>query len=120
MYSRANQMQAAEKRGVLYGEHALHTAPRSVPDWEAVRISLEVVRKGSFRAAAEHLGTSVNVLRRRVDELEHALGVTLLTRHVDGVRITAEGEKVFAAASKMEAASFELLQVREQASVGIS
>ena len=113
-------MQAAEKRGVLYGEHALHTAPRSVPDWEAVRISLEVVRKGSFRAAAEHLGISVNVLRRRVDELEHALGVTLLTRHVDGVRITAEGEKVFAAASKMEAASYELLQVREQVNVGIS
>lgn len=113
-------MQGLEKRGVLYGEHALQTAPRSVPDWEAVRISLEVVRKGSFRAAAEHLGISVNVLRRRVDELEHALGVTLLTRHVDGVRVTAEGEKVFAAASKMEAASYELLQVREQANIGVS
>ena len=113
-------MQTAEKRGVLYGEHVLRAAPRSLPDWEAVRISLEVVRKGSFRAAAEHLGISVNVLRRRVDELEHSLGIILLTRHVDGVRVTAEGEKVFAAAAKMEAASYELLQVREQTNAGIS
>ena len=113
-------MQAAEKRGVLYGEHAFRAAPRSLPDWEAVRISLEVVRKGSFRAAAEHLGISVNVLRRRVDELEHALGIILLTRHVDGIRVTAEGEKVFAAAAKMESASYELLQVREQTNAGIT
>jgi DNA-binding transcriptional LysR family regulator len=113
-------MQTAEKRGVLYGEHAFRAASRSLPDWEAVRISLEVVRKGSFRAAAEHLGISVNVLRRRVDELEHSLGIILLTRHVDGVRVTAEGEKVFAAAAKMEAASYELLQAREETNAGTS
>src|SRR5207237_4006108 len=56
----------------------------------------------------------------RVDELELALGVTLLTRHVDGVRITAEGEKVFAAASRMEAASFDLLQARDQTNANVS
>jgi DNA-binding transcriptional LysR family regulator len=38
----------------------------------------------------------------------------LLTRHVDGIRITAEGEKVFAAANQMEAASFGLLQASDQ------
>ena len=76
---------------------------------------MAVVRKGSFRAAAEHLRVSVNVVRRRVEELEQSLGVILFTRHVDGVRITAEGEKVFAAANQMEAASFGLLQVRDQA-----
>ena len=32
----------------------------------------------SFRAAAEHLGTSINVLRRRVDELERSLGIPVL------------------------------------------
>ena len=37
-------------------------------------------------------------LRRKVDEIEHALGVMLLTRHVDGVRATAEGEKIYHAA----------------------
>jgi DNA-binding transcriptional LysR family regulator len=91
-----------------------------VTDWEAARIFLEVVRKGSFRAAAEHLGQSINALRRKVDELEHALGVTLLTRHVDGVRTTAEGEKVLAAATNMEAAAFGLAQVRDQVSPAIS
>jgi DNA-binding transcriptional LysR family regulator len=57
---------------------------------------------------------SVNAVRRRVDHLERTLGVTLLTRHVDGIRITAEGEKVFAAANRMEAASFGLLQASDQ------
>src|SRR5580765_6113176 len=107
-------MQSTKERRVPNSEHALQGARRIIPDWEAVRVSLEVVRKGSFRAAAEHLKISVNALRRRVDELELSLGVTLLTRHVDGVRITAEGEKVFAAANQMEAASFGLIQARDQ------
>jgi DNA-binding transcriptional LysR family regulator len=113
-------MQSTKERRVPNSEHALQGARRVIPDWEAVRVSLEVVRKGSFRAAAEHLKISVNALRRRVDELELALGVTLLTRHVDGVRITAEGEKVFAAASRMEAASFDLLQARDQTNSDVS
>ena len=113
-------MQSTKERRVPNSEHALQGARRIIPDWEAVRVSLEVVRKGSFRAAAEHLKISVNALRRRVDELELALGVTLLTRHVDGVRITAEGEKVFAAASRMEAASFDLLQARDQTNANVS
>jgi DNA-binding transcriptional LysR family regulator len=107
-------MQPIKEHGVPYSEQAMQGSRRVVPDWEAVRVSLEVVRKGSFRAAAEHLKMSVNAVRRRVDELEQSLGVTLLTRHVDGVRITAEGEKVFAAANQMEAASFGLLQARDQ------
>src|SRR4029077_10192210 len=113
-------MQSTKERRVPNSEHALQGARRIIPDWEAVRVSLEVVRKGSFRAAAEHLKMSVNALRRRVDELELALGVTLLTRHVDGVRITAEGEKVFAAASRMEAASFDLIQARDQTNANVS
>lgn len=36
----------------------------------------------------------------------------LLTRHVDGVRATAEGEKIYNAALRMEAASFDLLRAR--------
>jgi DNA-binding transcriptional LysR family regulator len=107
-------MQTTKEQRVPYSEQALQGTRRVIPDWEAVRVSLEVVRKGSFRAAAEHLRMSVNAVRRRVEELEQALGVMLLTRHVDGVRITAEGEKVFAAASQMESASFGLLQARDQ------
>jgi DNA-binding transcriptional LysR family regulator len=113
-------MQTTTERRVPNSEHAMQGTRRGIPDWEAVRLSLEVVRKGSFRAAAEHLNMSVNALRRRVDELEEALGIKLLTRHVDGVRITSEGEKVFAAATRMEAASFGLLQARDETDASVS
>jgi DNA-binding transcriptional LysR family regulator len=113
-------MHALEDRGVPQGEHALRSEPRAVPDWDAARVFLEVARKGSFRAAADSLGQSVNALRRRVEELEHSLGVTLLTRHVNGVRTTSEGEKVLDAVRRMEAASFELVRARDQTRGSIS
>jgi DNA-binding transcriptional LysR family regulator len=58
---------------------------------------------------------SVNVLRRRIDELEHQMGATLLTRHVDGVRPTPEGGQILAAAEQMEVASFSLMRARDRA-----
>jgi DNA-binding transcriptional LysR family regulator len=109
------RQQSSEEQGVPQGEHALVVKPRRVPDWETVRIFLEVIRCGSFRAASDKLGQSINALRRKVDEIEHALGVTLLTRHVDGVRATAEGETIYQAGLRMEAASFELLYARNSA-----
>lgn len=39
----------------------------------------------------------------------------LLTRHVDGVRATAEGEKIYQAALRMETASFDLVRARNSA-----
>jgi DNA-binding transcriptional LysR family regulator len=86
--------------------------PRILPDWEAAHIFLEVTRSGSFRAAAQKLNQSVNALRRRLDELERELGVPLLIRHVNGVRPTDEGAKIYKAALQMETASFDLLQAR--------
>jgi DNA-binding transcriptional LysR family regulator len=106
-------MQALDERGVPQGEQAMRAAARAAPDWESARVFLEVTRAGSFRSAAEVCGQSVNALRRRVEELEKSLGVTLLTRHVDGVRTTVEGENVLAAIAQMEAASFGLLRARE-------
>lgn len=106
------RLQSLEEHGVPQGEHALLVKPRRVPDWETVRIFLEVIRSGSFRAASDKLGQSINALRRKVDEIEHTLGVILLTRHVDGVRATAEGEKIYNAALRMEAASFDLVRAR--------
>jgi DNA-binding transcriptional LysR family regulator len=118
--SQPEDMHFSEERGVLYGEQALQTVRKGSPDWESIHVSLEVIRKGSFRAAAEHLGTSINVLRRRVDELERSLGVKLLTRHVDGVRVTSEGEKILEAAKKMETASYELIKAGEQSNIHLS
>lgn len=105
-------MPTESDRGVRQSEHAVLVAPRALPDWDAARVFLAVVRKGSFRAAADELGQSFNSLRDRVRALEKALGVTLLTRHVDGVRLTAEGEEVFAAAKEMEEVAFRVARAR--------
>jgi len=113
-------MHSGSKRGVPSGEHAAATAPADAPDWEAIRLFLAVARHGSFRSAAEHLGLSINLLRRRVSELEGALGVPILTRHVDGVRTTPEGDQILAAAKKMEDASFELIRSRDRAAPALS
>lgn len=117
-------MQPLTDRGVPKNEREgdLVAVPtlRTIQDWDGVRLFLQVVRRGSFRAAAEHLGQSVNALRRHVQELERQLGVTLLTRHVDGIRITEEGKEVFAAAQRMEAASFSLVRASDRADTAIS
>jgi DNA-binding transcriptional LysR family regulator len=81
-------------------------------DWEGARAFLEVVRRGSFRSASQVLHLSVNTLRRHVEEFEREVGLTLFTRHVDGVRVTAEGEMLVDAVKRMEAASFDIARAR--------
>jgi DNA-binding transcriptional LysR family regulator len=106
-------------RGVPRQEHPDQSGS-STPDWESVRVFLEVTRRGSFRSAAEHLGQSINALRRRIEDLEAQFGVTLLTRHVDGVRATSEGNEILQAAMKMEAAAFGLVRARDRAAPSLS
>jgi DNA-binding transcriptional LysR family regulator len=105
-------MRSPKKSKGSQGERWAVIEPPAVSDWEAAHIFLEVARCGSFRAAAQKLGHSVNALRRRVDALEKDLGVPLLIRHVNGVRLTDEGSKIYSAALRMEGASFDLLQAR--------
>jgi DNA-binding transcriptional LysR family regulator len=99
------------KRSVRGKQWGVVEAP-AIPDWEAAHAFLEVLRCGSFRAAAQKLGQSVNVLRRKVDAFESELGVPLLIRHIDGVRPTDEGAKIYAATLQMENASFDVLLAR--------
>lgn len=113
-------MSISSAKGVQQSERAVLSARRSLPDWDAARIFLEVVRRGSFRAAAKELGWSINSLRTRIQELEHALQTPLLIRHNSGVHMTPEGEIVFAAAKRMEDDSFGLLRARENAELGLS
>ena len=107
-------MHALDERGVPQAEQAMRATDRNAPDWESARMFLELVRAGSFRKAAQNCGQSVNAVRRRIEGLEKVLGVTLLTRHVDGIRTTVEGENVLAAITQMEAASFGLLRATDQ------
>ena len=109
-------MQPLQQRGVPFSEREGAAQGAATPDWESIRIFLEVVRRGSFRSAADLLGLSINSLRRRISDLEQQLGVTILTRHVDGVRTTGEGEELLAAARQMELASFSLVRARDRSS----
>lgn len=88
-------------------------------DWESARIFLEVARRKSFRAASGALHQSVNALRRRLDQLEEQLGATLFTRHVDGVRLTEEGQRVLAVAQRMETDAFDLVRAASQSTAMI-
>jgi DNA-binding transcriptional LysR family regulator len=114
-------MQPLRQQGVPISEHEQsRLGSGSSPDWETVRVFLEVARRGSFRSAAEHLGISINALRRRIDDLEQQLGITVFTRHVDGVRMTTEGEQILGAAQRMEDASFGLIRARDRVVPAIS
>ncbi len=107
-------MQQQRHSGVPALERTEHASLGRGADWEAIRLFLEVARSGSFRAASDALGVSINTLRRQIHELEQHLAVTLLTRHVDGVRTTVEGEQILAAAKKMELAAAGLVRARDR------
>ena len=113
-------MRPRADRGVPPEEQGETPVLHGAIEWDHARVFLEVVRCGSFRSAAERLGQSINALRRRIDEFERQLGVTLLTRHVDGVRTTAEGERILDAASRMQLAACDLLRARDQAAPSLS
>ena len=97
-------MHSGERRGAPNGEHA----SGRMANWDLVRIFLAVARTGSFRAAAAQLGMSANFLSKRISVLENTYKTPLMTRHVDGIRLTPEGEAVLDAAKRMEEASFSL------------
>lgn len=100
-------------RGGPIAAHDLGTADNvRLRNWQGARMFLEVVRCGSFRAAAQVLNTSANTLRREVEDFEREIGITLLTRHVDGVRLTAEGTLIVNTAQRMENAAHDIARVR--------
>ena len=112
-------MRLALERGVPQEERH-KAALGSLTDWDAARIFLEVVRCGSFRSAAERLGLSINVVRRRIDDFERQIGATLFTRDVHGTRLTDEGSLVVSAVERMEAASFDLLRASNSVTNSVS
>ena len=97
-------MHSAERRGA-------HQARTPRDGW---RIG---IWSGSFWRSREpavsgrrpaNLNMSANFLSKRISALESAYKTTLMTRHVDGIRLTPEGQQVLEAAERMEEASFGL------------
>jgi DNA-binding transcriptional LysR family regulator len=67
-----------------------------VLDLNDVALFVEVVRSGSFAAAARRLGLPSNTVSRRVQDLETQLGTRLLQRSTRKLTLTTAGEEYHA------------------------
>jgi DNA-binding transcriptional LysR family regulator len=73
-------------------------------DWDELRILLALSRAGSLGAGARQLKVDPTTVARRIASLEESLGVRLVVRSPDGIKLTREGDLAVAAAGKMEEA----------------
>jgi len=91
-----------------------HDGPAAIPapDWDNVRIFLEVARARSFRTAATQLRMTGHAIGHRIAQLERQLDAVLFTRHRDGVRLTEDGQKLLSSALAMEEASLGIIRGR--------
>jgi DNA-binding transcriptional LysR family regulator len=71
-------------------------------DWDDLRTMLAVARSGGLASAAATLGVNQSTVFRRVNRLESALAVRLFERLPSGYIATAQGERLLAAAQRME------------------
>ncbi len=78
--------------------------------WDDIRIFLACVKAGSFRRAAVALHVSSSTVVRRIDRLEHDLGIPLFNRIPDGVVPTEEARSIIDHAQRMEAAIYDVFR----------
>ena len=64
-------------------------------NWEAMEAFIEVVRQGSFSAAAVRLGVSASHISRLITQLEMELGSTLLFRTTRRIRLSDAGDMYY-------------------------
>jgi DNA-binding transcriptional LysR family regulator len=72
---------------------------RGAMDWDDVRVFLAVAREGSMRAPGRALGLSQPTIARRLAAFEATFGgPSLFDRLPEGLRLSAAGEQLVAAA----------------------
>jgi len=74
-------------------------------NWDDLRIFLSVARHKSLQGAADQLGLDATTVGRRVARLEQALNCTLIARGRQAQLLTANGKRLFEAASRVEMAT---------------
>ncbi|MDE4142609.1 LysR family transcriptional regulator [Phaeobacter gallaeciensis] len=82
-------------------------------NWSGIRIFLAVVRAGSTLAAARQLGMAQPTVARRIEALEHELGVTLFERDTRGFHPTEMARALLPKAEEIEAATTRFAQTIE-------
>ena len=81
-----------------------------VRSWSEIRVFLAVARAGSTLAASRLLDMSQPTVARRIDALEHELGVTLFERDTRGFQPTEMARALLPIAEEMEAAADRFAQ----------
>ena len=71
-------------------------------DLNAVTVFTQVVDCGSFTQAAEVLNMTKSTVSRKLAELEHHLGVRLITRSTRSLVLTPEGERFYLSSTQMQ------------------
>ena len=75
------------------------------PNWDDLRVFLELARRGTLLGAAERLGIDAATVGRRVAALERALDTRLFDRSQRGYALTEAGRRLVDPAEAMEAAA---------------
>lgn len=89
-------------------------------DWSDVRVFLAVVRAGSTLAASKILGMAQPTVARRIEALEHALGLVLFERDTRGCQPTPAARALITHAQSLEAAATGFSEAARQQSAGMS
>jgi DNA-binding transcriptional LysR family regulator len=76
--------------------------------WDAVELFLAAAERRSLAKAAKALGVTQPTVSRRLAELEAVVGESLFVRSVEGVDLTAAGERLLAPARAMAEGHGEL------------
>ena len=74
-------------------------------DWNDLKAFLAVSREGSTLGASRSLGVNQTTVSRRIEALEHALGVKLFERGQTGSRLTEPGQALIPEAEHVEQAA---------------
>ncbi len=88
--------------------------------WGDARIFLAVAREGSTLKASKTLGMTQTTVARRIEALEHALGLPLFEKDTRGFRLTADGEALRAPAEAIEAAAAAFVQTATTRKTAVS
>jgi DNA-binding transcriptional LysR family regulator len=77
-------------------------------EWSDLRIFLAVAREGSTLAASRVLTMNQTTVSRRIEALEHALGLGLFTRTTRGFALTPQGQALLQKVEVVETAALDV------------
>ena len=77
-------------------------------NWDDIRLFLALARDGTLSGAARALGIGVATISRRIDRIEHAIGLPLFLRSQHGYALTDQGAALLPRAERMELAAHEI------------